>query len=472
MEHPQVRKNMQLQAIALCKTTGYRSAGTVEMLVDAQRNFYFLEMNTRLQVSKLCPEFYLNYVQVEHPITELVTGEDLVEHMLSIAAGHPLPDRLISLPDQCVSSKGWAMECRVYAEDPLRHFLPSVGPLITYREPSESNQQSLQGECSAVRIDSGVFEGGQVGMFYDPMLSKLATHASSRESAISLMKDAVDQYVIRGVENNLCFLRSVLNNEKFMEGDYGTKFISEQYPEGFSGVRLTPFDELKVIVFAASIYQKKHRNKNRNDAVTRGQHTNPYELLTASIPSETLSTPKEYAVKSYIDEVAVFDILPIGFIIEDNAAESLASFTVEGLEWMEGQPLAKLFLRSQFGHKGGNKVEVMQYEGRTVEGILVRYQGAIKEVIIRTVDEYKLSKHMLPPKVKDTSKLLLSPMSGKLLSISVEKGDQVYPGQVLAVVEAMKMQNVLKASKAGVIKEIKSNVGAHLRIDQVILEYE
>ena len=192
---PATRKAMQDQAIALCKATGYRSAGTVEMLADSKQNFYFLEMNTRLQV--------------EHPITELVSGEDLVEHMLWVAAGKPLPERMITQPHLPFS--GWAIESRVYAEDPLRKFLPSIGPLVTYKEPD-----TFASPAGTVRIDTGVFEGGVISMYYDPMIAKLCTHSPTRAGAIETMEKALDQYVVRGLGNNLCFLRSVMRNERFV----------------------------------------------------------------------------------------------------------------------------------------------------------------------------------------------------------------------------------------------------------------
>ena len=402
--------------------------------------------------------------QVEHPITELVSGEDLVEHMLRIAAGHPLPQRLTSLPHQCIQARGWAVESRVYAEDPLKNFLPSVGPLITYKEPEthSSDTCSSEGSDMTVRVDGGVFEGGQVSMFYDPMLSKLATHASSRPSAISAMKRAIDGYVIRGVENNLCFLRSVLDNEKFVSGDYGTHFISEQYPKGFTGVHLNQSDEFKVIAFAAVISRRMHRQEGM-----------VADVKVVSLPSDASRKGKDYVVHcNHAKGWMEFSILPIESLAGTAKAEPLAQLQVEHCEWIDGQPLAKLSFRSLASGVSPTELEVMQYEGRTMEGVRIRYKGAIQEVIVRTTKEHILSRHMPPPRVKDTSNLLLSPMSGKLLSLSVANGDRVYPGQALAVVEAMKMQNVLKASKAGVVKEIKSIVGSHLKIDQIILEFE
>lgn len=220
-------------AIQLCKATGYRSAGTVEMLCDSKQNFYFLEMNTRLQV--------------EHPVTELVGKEDLVELMLLVAAGNPLPDRLITNP--FVPIQGWSIESRVYAEDPLRGFLPSIGPLLSYQEP-----ESYKSDKEIVRVDSGIYEGGQISMYYDPMISKLATWAPDRDAAIAVMEKALDQYVIRGLGHNLSFCRDVMRNEVFRSGNYSTKFIEEQYPDGFKGVNLNYKETNELIALAATIH--------------------------------------------------------------------------------------------------------------------------------------------------------------------------------------------------------------------------
>ena len=399
---------------------------------------------------------------MEHPITELVSGEDLVEHMLRIAAGQPLPHRLTSLPHRCVQAKGWAIESRVYAEDPLKNFLPSVGPLITYKEP-EPRPTAVD---LTVRVDGGVYEGGQVSMFYDPMLSKVATHGPSRSLAISAMKDAIDRYVIRGVENNLCFLRSVLDNQKFIEGNYGTHFISQQYPTGFTGVKLKRNDEFRMVAFAVVIWQRRQMRERAGP-----------DTLVVSLPSDMSGggSGTVCVVHSDLKGSSInFTIMPVESLIGEVKPEPVAYFSIEYLEWVEGQPLAKLCFRTSLKDEDADvkEFEVMQYEGRTVEGVRIRYKGAIQEIILRTTKENELSKYMPPPRVRDTSNLLLSPMSGKLLSLSVASGDHVYPGQALAVVEAMKMQNVLKASKSGVVKEIKSKVGAHLKMDQIIIEFE
>jgi acetyl/propionyl-CoA carboxylase alpha subunit len=234
---PVTRAAMHEQARMLCKAVNYRSAGTIEMLCDGKKNFYFLEMNTRLQV--------------EHPVTELVSGEDLVEHMLWVGAGRPLPQKFIDNPSAPIN--GWAIESRVYAEDPIRRFLPSIGPLSTYKEPQTFVENGL-----TVRLDTGVYEGGEISMFYDPMIAKLCTHAPDRATAIRLQEDALDRYVVRGLGNNITFLRACYRNPKFREGDYGTGFIPQQFPHGYHGTELTADETAELISYAAMI----HRSRN------------------------------------------------------------------------------------------------------------------------------------------------------------------------------------------------------------------
>jgi len=250
---PETRKAMQDQAIALCKATRYRSAGTVELLCDANQRFYFLEMNTRLQV--------------EHPITELVSGEDIVEHMFWVAAKQPLPKRLTDKVH--IQPRGWAIESRVYAEDPLRNFLPSIGPLINYKEPEQlpftyNTDQADAGYLThgtdVVRIDTGVYEGGVISMWYDPMISKLCTHAPTRARAVEVMERALDQYFVQGLGNNLTFLRDVMRNPRFRHGNYSTKFIGMEWPEGFKGVALQEEETRQLVATAVAVIsaQKEH----------------------------------------------------------------------------------------------------------------------------------------------------------------------------------------------------------------------
>ena len=454
--------------------------------------------------------------KVEHPITELVTGEDLVEHMLNIAANRPLPPRLFQLPHHCLPFKGWSVECRVYAEDPIRNFLPSTGPLLNYVPPAtvigsgwrqdEWTEEAAQPSRSpvgrsrrakafpfhstlrpTVRVDTGVFEGGQVNMYYDPLLAKLVTHDASREEAIVLMNSALDSYVIRGVENNLSFLRSVFRNKSFLAGDYSTEFIAKEYPNGFRGIDLDSMESCKLIAFAIAVYQAKFGMKDYAEpALDRGT-SELIEELIAILPSPEREIPKVFRVYTSFDDAMNIEIKDIS-----QPSEEQTTVRIHNLDWIPGQALAKLNLSVSCAGDGAqgsglvfedddedededggmNVEEVMQFEGRTLEGILIRFNGSIQEVIVRTTREHQLSAYMIPPIKKDVSRFLLSPMPGTLLTLLVKEGESVHPGQQLAIVEAMKMQNVLRAEKTGTVSKIQASVGTHLKVDQVILEFK
>eukprot|EP00605_Chrysophyceae_sp_TOSAG23-4_P001472 GSChrysophyteH1.ASY1.ANO1.1608.1 assembled CDS len=382
---PETRRLMQEQAIMLCKATKYRSAGTVEMLCDGEQNFYFLEMNTRLQV--------------EHPITELVSGEDLVEHMLWVAAGKKLPKRLT---DQTfVPFKGWALESRVYAEDPLRNFLPSI------------EADYLANGTDVVRIDTGVFEGGSVSMWYDPMIAKLCTHSPTRERAIEVMENALDQYVVTGLGNNLTFLRDCMRNPRFRSGNYSTKFIETEYSNGFSGVKLDE-SEVRELVATACAVDQAQKMQNIN-------------------PSDPTSPTRAFACHE-LD-------------VNGNAVGDSAEVTVNAMDWVNEAPLIGVEFDGQAGET------VVQYANRTADGFNLQFRGATARVV-------------------DVSKFLLCPMPGTLISCDIEVGQRVEIGQELAVVEAMKMQNVLRAEKAGVVKSVQAVAGDTLRVDAIIMEFE
>jgi len=441
---PETRKLMQLQAIQLCKATGYRSAGTIEMLADDKQNFFFLEMNTRLQV--------------EHPITELVSGEDLVEHMLWIAAGKALPERLTKNP--FLPYNGSAIESRVYAEDPIRNFLPSIGPLITYKEPKLYATPER-----TVRIDTGVYEGGLISMHYDPMIAKLCTHAATRAEAISLMEDALDQYVVQGLGNNITFLRSVYRNKNFREGNYCTKFIAEEYPTGFHGVELSADETNEFIAIAAAIDEARNEYKFETNKQLQ-EYINEVDVLEKTAIVVLGGTKGHaYEVKLSLDGTYTAHITALD--AHDKHIGKGKTVVLTDLDWNCDRPLGNIVI-----NKEGKEVEALiQYCGRTAEGYLLRYLGSEQEVIIRTPKEHKLSHHMLKPEVKDFSKFLLCPMPGTLISCSVKEGQVVEAGQQLVVVEAMKMQNVLKAERAGVVKTVKKLVGQPLKVDEVIIEF-
>lgn len=499
---PETRLAMQQQAQALCLATGYRSAGTVEMLADDQQNFYFLEMNTRLQV--------------EHPITELVTGEDLVEHMLWIAAGKPLPARLTSLPNMCLPFNGNAIESRVYAEDPFRGFLPSIGPLLAYKEPPIHSSPA-----STVRIDTGVTEGATISQFYDPMISKLCTHSThSREHAIAMMSQALDRYVIQGLGNNLPFLRSVMRNRQFQSGSYSTSFIEDQYPEGrFEGVVLNRGETIQLVATAAAIHQARHEHHNADRM--RNYHLEQMRKGPSGELEEDLMEDRLVVVLGdrgplgggpafhclmRIQDTLDVTVTPLAQDFSDSADVSIAN-----LEWQSEELLAKVtFLEGEDEEEGEREgegeVEVEVREGEEDEILsdsvqylshfdthsrlggggqktghgpghyLLRFRGSEQRISVLTEREWTLYSHMLPPEPEaDSSKMLLCPMPGTLVSVSVEVGQVVQEGQELAVVEAMKMQNVLRAARKGVVKAVlrgPESVGANLRVDEIIMEFE
>ncbi len=418
------RKAMGEQAVALAQTVGYCSAGTVEFIVDKNRNFYFLEMNTRLQV--------------EHPVTELVTGFDLVEMMLRVAAGEKLP-----VAQKDVTLKGWALEARVYAEDPERGFLPSTGRLVKYRPPKE-----IEGE---VRVDTGVQEGAEISMFYDPMIAKLVTGGATREQAIDRMRDALDDYYIRGLGNNLGFLSHLVAHPRFRAGDMTTNFIAEEYPDGLTDDLLYPKDTNMLAVISAIVdYRTEQRERGISGQVEGGKAGHPAPSdLTVFLGDEN---PEEVAVKIAPNEGGV-DLLTLrdGSVLEVATA------------WRPGAPLFEATIN--------NEPFIAQVDP-VPAGYVVSHAGtraSVKVIETRLADLQRLMPYKAPP---DMSKFLLSPMPGLLVRLSVGGGDTVKPGQELAVVEAMKMENVLRAEQEGVVKEVHAASGDSLAVDQKILSFE
>lgn len=414
------RKAMGEEAVALSKAVKYQSAGTVEFIVDQDRNFYFLEMNTRLQV--------------EHPVTELITGLDLVELMIRVAAGQKLP-----ITQDDVKLKGWAMESRVYAEDPFRNFLPSIGRLTRYKAP----------EGEGVRVDTGVYEGGEISMHYDPMIAKLITYGADRDEAITSMSHALDGYYIRGVQHNIPFLSALMNHPRFIEGNLSTGFIAEEYPDGFSFDDVVHDDPAIFVAVAASM----HRAYQERAADITGQHYG-HEREVASAWSVLMGK------KTIPVEVNEADG---GFDVTISAR----GFTKDTVEVRSDWQLGEVAF---VGTVSGREV-VIQAE-RMAVGYRLLHAGS--QVDIRVLSEsaaklYQLMPEKLPP---DTSKLLMSPMPGLLLSVSVEAGQEVKAGEELAVIEAMKMENVLRATQDGTIKEVPTQAGDSLAVDQVILSFE
>ena len=415
------RKAMGEQSLALAHAVGYSSAGTVEFIVDGARNFYFLEMNTRLQV--------------EHPVTELITGVDLVEHMIRVAAGETL-----SLKQEDVGINGWAMESRLYAEDPYRGFLPSIGRLTRYRPPQEVAE-----ETRAVRNDTGVFEGGEISMYYDPMIAKLCTWGPTRADAIEEMRIALDRFEVEGIGHNIPFLSAVYDHPKFISGDMTTAFIAEEYPDGFAGV--TPDEATCRRIAAATVAM--HRVAEIRRARISGRLDN-HERQVGSEWVVKLADQR-FPVTMKADKTGA-DIR-----FEDGTTLRVTS------DWTPGQTLAELQV--------GGAPLVLNAEPRS-NGYRVRYRGADLNVTILSPRHAELAAHMLIKTPPDTSKLLLCPMPGLIVKVDVEEGEEVQEGQALCTVEAMKMENILRAERKGVVAKIKAGPGDSLAVDDVIMEFE
>jgi len=404
------RKAMGEQAVALAKAVGYASAGTVEFIVDGARNFYFLEMNTRLQV--------------EHPVTELITGIDLVEQMIRVANGEPL-----SITQDDVKLNGWAMESRLYAEDPYRNFLPSIGRLSRYRPPAE-----VADATHVVRNDTGVYEGGEISMYYDPMIAKLCTWGPDRASAIGHMRKALDAFEVEGIGHNLPFLSAVMDHPRFTSGNITTAFIAEEYPEGFVGVELP--DEMleRIAAAAAAMYRVREIRRTR---------------ISDRMDNHTRHVGEDWVVSLQGKHSTV--------TFADGRAMRVAS------QWTPGDQFARIMVDGE---------ELLLKVGKLVSGFRLRTRGADLKVHVRTPRAAELAELMpekLPP---DTSKFLLCPMPGLIKRIDVEEGQQVEEGQALCTVEAMKMENILRAEKRGIVLKIKAAPGDSLAVDEVIMEFE
>jgi propionyl-CoA carboxylase alpha chain len=410
------RQAMGEQAIALARAVDYRSAGTVEFIVDAKRNFYFLEMNTRLQV--------------EHPVTELVTGQDLVEQMIRVAAGEKL-----ALTQDDVKLKGWSVEARVYAEDPLRNFLPSIGRLSHYQPPAESD---------TVRVDTGIEEGSEVSMYYDPMIAKLVTYGDDREQAIDNMNDALDAYLIRGVSHNISFLNALLAHPRFREGRLTTNFIAEEYPDGFHAADVAHDEPGLPIAMAAMV----HRMLMDRAAKLEGQ-----------LPSHEKTVDPDFAVLIGRDAHPV-SVIPVdgGFEVT-NQGEVYRIIT----RWQPGRQLIEAEVNG--------RAVCFQLE-RTGLRYRLSHRGSQIEALVVSPRVASLAALMPEKEPPDLSKFLLSPMPGLLVRLSVSVGDEVKAGEELAVVEAMKMENSLRANEDVVVAKVLAEEGQSLVVDQPIVEFE
>ena len=416
------RKAMGEQACALARAVGYTSAGTVEFIVDGSRNFYFLEMNTRLQV--------------EHPVTELITGVDLVEQMIRVAYGEALPFK-----QEDLKINGWAMESRLYAEDPYRNFLPSIGRLTRYRPPVEGT--TARG--GIVRNDTGVFEGGEISMFYDPMIAKLCTWGPTRADAIEEMQQALDTFEVEGIGHNLPFVGAVMAHPRFQSGNITTAFIAEEYPDGFQGAVLDA-DTLACVAASAAAM-------NRVAEIRRTRISGTMDNHERRVGDDWVVTLQgvEHVVKIVAD--------PAGSTVALQDGRSLRVTSA----WVPGQALASMMV---------DGAALVMKVGKISGGFRLRLRGADLKVHVRTPRQAELAKLMLEKLPPDTSKFLLCPMPGLIAKIMVAVGDEVQEGQALATVEAMKMENILKAERRGVVKAVKAVAGSSLKVDEVIMEFE
>ena len=430
------RKAMGEQAVALAQAVDYTSAGTVEFIVDGDKNFYFLEMNTRLQV--------------EHPVTELITGVDLVEQMIRVANGEKL-----SITQDDVTLTGWAIENRLYAEDPYRGFLPSIGRLTRYRPPAEvaagpmADNNTWHGDApqgeTAVRNDTGVYEGGEISMYYDPMIAKLCTWGPTRDAAIERMRVALDSFEVEGIGHNLPFVAAVMDHPKFVSGDMTTAFIAEEYPNGFEGVALPDTELRRIAAACAAMHRvaeiRRARVSGRMDNHERKVGTEWNARLQGQSYDMHIAADHEGASVSFDDG---------------------ASLRVAG-DWTPGDTLAVMTV---------DDAPLVLKVGKISGGFRIRTRGADMKVHVRTPRQAELARKMpekLPP---DTSKMLLCPMPGLVVKLDVAVGDEVQEGQALCTIEAMKMENILRAERKGVVSKVNASVGDSLAVDDVIMEFE
>ncbi|XP_033865733.1 propionyl-CoA carboxylase alpha chain, mitochondrial-like [Acipenser ruthenus] len=419
---PETRRAMGEQAVSLAKAVQYSSAGTVEFLVDSARNFFFLEMNTRLQV--------------EHPITECITGLDLVQEMIRVAKGYSLRHKQADIP-----INGWAIESRVYAEDPYKSFgLPSIGRLSQYQEPLG---------LPAVRVDSGIQEGSEISIYYDPMISKLVTYGSTRAEALQRMEEALDNYVIRGVTHNIPLLREIIVHPLFVKGDISTKFLTDVYPDGFKGHQLTDSERRELLATAACVFvaaQLRSQKFEGNLRVSTAQQVQKRWELSLKLDKGIHAVTVLQSGSTYTVEL---DEKRLDVTSEWNLASALLPVTINGTQ------------------------RTMQCLSRDASGDMsLQYLGTVFKVRVLSRLAAELSRHM-PEKVpEDTSSILRSPMPGTVVTVSVKPGDAVAEGQEICVIEAMKMQNSMTAAKAAKVKSVHCKAGETVGEGDVLVELE
>ena len=419
------RGKMGEQALALAKAVGYDSAGTVEFVVGQDKSFYFLEMNTRLQV--------------EHPVTELVTGIDLVEQMIRVAAGEKL-----KLKQRDVKLSGWAVETRVYAEDPTRNFLPSIGRLVRYRPPAERSAGGV-----TVRVDTGVYEGGEISLYYDPMIAKLITHAPTRKAAIVVQSDALDAFDVEGFRHNIPFLAALMQHKRWQAGKLSTAFLAEEFPAGFHSIVADQATTRVLAAVAAAIDHVLGERKRR---------------ISGQRPGTAVTREQRRAVRLSESEIAL-DIMREGDALAvrfEAAGKGRRSAHVLASAWKPGDPVWS-------GTIDDRRIAVQVRP--VLNGFDLTHRGVETRAYVYTEREAAAARLMPPKKVADSGKAVRCPMPGLVVSISVSEGQEVKAGETLAVVEAMKMENVLRAERDGVVKAIRAKPGDSLAVDAVIMEF-
>ncbi|PKO40809.1 MAG: acetyl/propionyl-CoA carboxylase subunit alpha [Betaproteobacteria bacterium HGW-Betaproteobacteria-3] len=430
------RKAMGEQAVALARAVQYQSAGTVEFVVGKDQSFYFLEMNTRLQV--------------EHPVTECITGLDLVELMIRVAAGEKLP-----LTQAEVQRNGWAIECRINAEDPFRNFLPSTGRLVRFAPPAQTMFQSNTADLLGVRVDTGVQDGGEIPMFYDSMIAKLIVHGKDRNDAIAKMREALNGFVIRGVSSNIPFQAALLAHPRFVKGDFNTGFIAEQYGKGFSAEDV-PHDDPDFLVALAAFVRRKSRER------TAG--------LTGQLPGYGVQVGKDYAVVTL--GVGGKNLYTAVHVDEFVGERGSATVTVNGKSFAICSP-SRLNDIAIVGTVNGQPFTAQVERGtpKNPLALQVQHNGTRIEVLVgspRMAELHRLMPFKAPP---DMSRFVLSPMPGLLVDVAVQPGQKVQAGERVAVIEAMKMENVLFAAADGVVGKVLAAKGESLTVDQPIIEF-
>jgi propionyl-CoA carboxylase alpha chain len=419
------RRKMGEQAVALAKAVNYDSAGTVEFVAGQDKSFYFLEMNTRLQV--------------EHPVTELVTGVDLVEQMIRVAAGEKL-----ALAQKDVTLTGWAVESRLYAEDPFRNFLPSIGRLVKYRPPAEVSKEGI-----TVRNDTGVQEGGEISIHYDPMIAKLVTHAPSRAAAIEAQATALDSFYVDGIRHNIPFLSALMHHPRWREGNLSTGFIAEEFPKGFA-VRVPEGEVARRIAAVGAAIDHVLGERKRQ--------------ISGQMGGRIVQRERRRAV--WLDRQEILlevaregEAITVRFVDAEGKAGKAHRLQSA---WKPGDPVWQGTIDDHF----------VAVQARPIaNGIRLAHQGVEVPVYVWTEAEAASAKLMPVTTASDTGKKLLCPMPGLIVSIAVTEGQEVKAGETLAVVEAMKMQNVLRAEQDGTVKKIHASAGATLAVDALILEF-